>query len=292
MNGILRLTNNRYPVIKVLAAALLFSMPVSVTYAGAIRSADLFSNTLASEDRDDGSTDAVALGFTVRLNATNFSNVYVNTNGNVTFGSALGSINFTPPADPDAPTKPSSLSDADRPILAPFFADVDTSASGKIEYGQGIIAGKNVFGVNWIDVGYFDARDDKLNSFQLIITDRSDVKAGDFDFEFNYDKIAWETGSFSGGLDGLGRNSAHVGWSNGPGLAETYLELPGSGEFGAFLDGGPNSLVANSRLSPQPGRYVIEVRDGIPLSNVPLPAGLPLFLSGLAFLGWRSKKVG
>jgi hypothetical protein len=70
-------------------------------------------------------------------------------------------------------------------------------------------------GVNWIGFGYFPQAVDKLNSFQLIITDRSDIGVSDFDFEFNYHQIQWETGDASGGSDGLGGSSARAGWSNG-----------------------------------------------------------------------------
>ena len=56
-----------------------------------------------------------------------------------------------------------------------------------------------------------------LASFQVIVIDRSDLGAGDFDVEFNYARIPWETGDASGGIGGLGRRTASVGWSNGSG---------------------------------------------------------------------------
>ena len=59
--------------------------------------------------------------------------------------------------------------------------------------------------MNWHDVGYFDRGYDKTNDFQLVIIDRSDRSPGDWDFEFNYGRIQWETGDASGGLWGLGR---------------------------------------------------------------------------------------
>ena len=93
-------------------------------------------------------------------------------------------------------------------IIAPFFAYVDTRAVGSdlvsYAYGEGVIDGHNAFGVNWVNVGYFANHADKLNSFQLILIDRSDRNPGDFDVEFNYDRIQWETGDASGGVDGLG----------------------------------------------------------------------------------------
>ncbi|MCK7490428.1 MAG: hypothetical protein MZW92_00410 [Comamonadaceae bacterium] len=67
----------------------------------------------------------------------------------------------------------------------------------------------------WIDVGYFSTAADKLNSFQLILTDRSDTGAGNFDIEFNYDRILWETGGAGGGVNGFGGTSAAAGYTDG-----------------------------------------------------------------------------
>lgn len=147
--------------------------------------------------------------------------------------------------------------------------------------GTSTINGQGAFGVNWVDVGYFSRHTDKLNSFQLVLIDRSDIAAGDFDFELNYDKIQWETGDASGGSNGLGGSSARAGWTNG-GLDK--FELAGSGVNGAFLDGGPNALVSNSLNSNVDGRYTFSVRNGTvqpPAQGVP-DAGSTLAMLGLA----------
>ena len=92
-----------------------------------------------------------------------------------------------------------------------------------------------------------------------------DQGGGDFDIEFNYDQIQWEAGQASGGnADGLGGNSARVGFSNGTGDPGTFFELPGSGVPGSFLDSGPpdTALVLNSLNSDVPGRYVFFARSG------------------------------
>ncbi|MBX3637826.1 MAG: VPLPA-CTERM sorting domain-containing protein, partial [Rubrivivax sp.] len=198
----------------------------------------------------------------------NFSQLFVNNNGNVTFDAPLAT--FTP----------FPLINTPRQLLAPFFGDVDTRGAGSdvVRFGQAVIDSKNVFGVNWINVGYFPSATNKLNSFQLIITDRSDIAAGDFDFEFNYDQIQWETGGASGGVDGLGGNSARAGWSNG---ATASLELAGSAVNGAFLDGGPNALISGSLNSNVAGRYIFNVRSG---NVVPVPEPLSLALVAVALL--------
>ncbi len=236
--------------------------------AAAVRSGLFNTNTLTRND--DGSTGAVAIGFTANFFGTDYSQLFVNNNGNVTFNGPLST--FTP----------FGITTSTIPIIAPFFADVDTRnlASNEVTYGTGTVDGRNAFGVNWLGVGYFNSQADKLNSFQLVLIDRSDTGLGNFDIEFNYDGILWETGSASGGTNGLGGNSARVGYSNGAG---TFFELPGSGINGAFLDGGPNSLITNRLNSSVDGRYLFTARNGIIVDPNPIPT--PVLLPGLVGLG-------
>lgn len=201
---------------------------------------------------DDGSSGLVGLGFSVNYFGKNRSACYVNNNGNITFDSPLAT--FTP----------FGLVRTAREIIAPFFADVDTrnTASKLVYYGLDAVDGKRAFGVNYIDVGYFNEKAEKLNKFQVVLIDRSDTGIGNFDIEFNYERIQWETGDASGGTGGYGGTPAAVGWSNGTGEEGTFFEWPGSLISGQFLDGGPRALIRQRFNSNLPGRLVFRARDG------------------------------
>lgn len=222
----------------------------------------------------------VPVGFNLNFFGVTFNSVFVNTNGNVTLDSALGT--FTP----------FGLTATSRRIIAPFFADVDTrpAASNVVTFGNGTFNGRSTFGVNWVDVGYFDRHTDKTNSFQLLLVDRSDTGSGNFDIVFNYDRILFETGDASGGSGGFGGSSARAGFSNGTGAPGTSYELMGSAIAGSLIDGGANALISHRINSDIDGRYIFEARNGqIVVSPEPGTATFLSIGSLLFAVGWRLK---
>jgi hypothetical protein len=134
---------------------------------------------------DDDSTSAVNLPFSMNFFGTTYNQLYVNNNGNVTFGEPFGT--YTPFG---------LTGNIGVPIIAPFFADVYTLTPGSdvVHYGVDTVNGQQAFGVNWENVAYYAEPDGEdcppailLNSFQLIVIARPDTGAGNFDMEFNYD---------------------------------------------------------------------------------------------------------
>ncbi|MFZ0829330.1 MAG: nidogen-like domain-containing protein [Verrucomicrobiia bacterium] len=211
-----------------------------------------FTNFSLPPEDDNPSSNAI-LPFTINFFGAAYSNLWVNNNGNVTFDTYLNQ--FTPTA----------LNQLKIRIIAPYWGDVDTqnTNSSVVTYGSGMVGTNNAFGVNWVNVGYYQQLADKLVSCQLVIIDRSSDPSnapGDFDMEFNYFKVQWEWGAVSTG------SPARVGYSDGT----NDYELPGSGVEGAFLDtNGVTGLIYNSTNSTVPGRYVFYFRNGQPWQPSP-----------------------
>jgi hypothetical protein len=167
-----------------LLAGAALSLPASQSaWAGAVLTG-FDSNTLPADD--DGSTGVISLPFSIDFYGTTYNSLFINNNGNLTFNEAQST--YTPYGV--------GSSYVGQPIIAPFFADVDTrgTGSGLTSWGTGTYDGYQAIGVTWPGVGYYAAETDKLNAFQVLLVDRPDLGTGDFEIVFNYDQIQWETG--------------------------------------------------------------------------------------------------
>jgi len=153
---------------------------------------------------DDGSTASFQLPFDFCFYGTILNEFYINLNGNVSFGS--GYSEFTSTGFPVAGF----------PMLAPFWADVDTRTEiGEIWYK---VTATHVI-VIWDQVGYFQEHGDKRNTFELIFTNGTDPLIGvGNNVAFSFGDMTWTTGDASNGVNGFGGVPATVGVNRGDGI--------------------------------------------------------------------------
>jgi hypothetical protein len=169
--------------------------------------------TLALEPNDDGSTAAIELPFTFSLYGEDYTSCYINNNGNVSFVDPYPTFSSTP------------FPNNTYVMVAPFWADVDTRADSGATPGTLMYRlTPHALYVNWSAVGYFPSMTDKLNTFQLIISDGTDpVIPGGNNVSFCYGSMQWTTGAASEGIGGFGGTPATVGANRGDGI--NYLQL-------------------------------------------------------------------
>lgn len=183
-----------------------------------------------------------------------FTSFFVNNNGNVTFGQAVGS--FTPEAFPIVGTR----------MIAPFWGDVDTRGGGRPAHNGvywDVRPGRVV--VTWHNVGYYGSHDDHQNSFQLVI-ESNEILDQDhiWRVELRYARCEWTTGDASGGQGGRGGTPAQAGFNAGDG--QIARMLPGS-RSDAVL-----SLCRQSNVG-LPGVWIINIYNGMPQEIVPSTGG-------------------
>jgi hypothetical protein len=170
---------------------------------------------------DDASSSEIFLPFTFCFYGTNYTSCYINNNGNISFDASYSTFSSS--------SFPSSL----YTMIAPFWADVDNRGSGNVLYTLTPTA----LIVTWENVGYYNQQTDKLNTFQLIITDGLDpiLPTGN-NIGFNYGDMQWSTGDASGGANGFGGTPATVGINKGDGTS--YIQLGRFDQPGVAYDGG------------------------------------------------------
>ncbi|MFO0686565.1 MAG: nidogen-like domain-containing protein [Sandaracinus sp.] len=149
-----------------------------------------------------------------------YTSVFLNMNGSITFGRALGA--FTPASFP--------LPASSAPMIAAWWGDVDTRGvpaepdTNLVYYG----GDASHFVFTWIDVGYFDSHLDLRNAFQIVLTPVVGGGPGAFLAELRYHRCEWTTGDApsSGGHMGLGGIAAQAGFDAADGMH--FVMLPGS----------------------------------------------------------------
>lgn len=197
-------------------------IPVDPTFSVAPLSLGNSAGTAPNYRGDDSYTPVISLGFNFCLYGTTYTSCYINNNGNVSFGSPYTTFSSNP------------FPSASFAMVAPFWADVDTrnASSGLVYYKKTATA----LIVKWNNVGYFNSQADKLNDFQLIITDGTDpILPNGNNVAFCYGDMQWTTGSASSGTNGFGGTPATVGVNKGDGT--NFIQIGRFDKAGISYDG-------------------------------------------------------
>ena len=184
----------------------------------AIQPAPLGSGTTVLLLTNNGTYGPVSFGFNFEFYGGTYQQFYISNNGAISFGSPVAT--FDPAGFPQSV-----------PMIAPFWADVDTRLAGglvELVHGTNPFNGNPFVQVNWVNVGYFDRTNpanvpnlSKRNSFSLYIEDDplGDVVA------FIYHGLQWTTGDPQG-VNGLGAPGAEIGFNAGDGANFARLMRP------------------------------------------------------------------
>jgi hypothetical protein len=225
--------------------------------------------TQSMAPNDDQSSALIDIGMDFCFYEQNHTSLYINNNGNITFDGPVST--FSPIGFPNTFS----------PMIAPFWADVDTrngatNTSTNLVWHKSIDTDSNgspdLFVVTWDGVGYYNGQIDKLNTFQLILSSNANAFGLGLNAAFSYGSMNWTTGSASDGVDGFGGSPATVGINKGDGITSDQIGRfdNGSNVFDP-MNGGVHSL--DNQL------YFFNACQGI----VPTPGTLGLIgVAGLA----------
>lgn len=231
-------------------------------------------NASGFNSSDDGSYGPVALPFSYYLYGQYYNACYINTNGNISFGDYVTS--FTANGFPVTGDT----------LVGAFWADVDLGGIGVNVNQVKFKVTPHALYVNWINVGYYPDRTDKLNTFQIVITDGTDPVVPDgANTSFCYQDMQWTTGSancFDAGTQtctygansyscndsggngyGFCGNAANVGANKGDGV--NYIQFGRFDHPGTDYDGPFGASDGVSFLDNKNFRFATDISTG----NVP-----------------------
>jgi hypothetical protein len=182
---------------------------------------------------DDVTSGSIPIGFGCRFNGTMYNSIFVNTNGNVTFGS--GWTGFTP----------EDLTSTALHIIAGLWCDMGIGGLKPITFGAGeVVAGRKAFSAQCDE--WKKLSGSSFAKFQIVLIDRSEIDNGFFDIEINYDTVEFQDGAYAG----------YQGYN-----------FPNNGMTNAFVDSQLSTgLIHNQIGTPfdgdaRPGRYTFQFRE-------------------------------
>jgi len=233
-----------------------------------------WSNSMARND--DQSSARIDLGFNFCFYENDRDSVFINNNGNLTFGTPFAG--FTPSGFPSSGLQ----------MIAPFWGDVDTRNTTGANTNQvwhqfidlnGDLAIDTLV-VTWDAVGVFPNNNSEFNTFQVAISGIRNAFGGNIlgpgnNAMFSYGDMNWTVGTASGGA------AATVGINNGDGIR--YSQIGRFDHDGVDYDGEAGS---NDGVQYLNGRdYFFDACEGI----VPAPGTLALVGLGGLVAGRRRR---
>lgn len=210
------------------------------------------SNVGDPSGRNDDGYMALNLGFNFTLFGATYTGLFINNNGNVSFGNGISAF------------VPSGPTGADQPLISPWFGDVDTRGglSGVVHY-QLDTPGQLI--VTWDNVGYYNSHADLLNSYQLVL--RSDdyvLPNGEGQIGFFYKGMQWEGTDTS--------TVAAIGFGDGAGNGQVL--------DGSSSQAGLNLVAANHHIWFDANLVVVP-----PIPGVPEPMTWVMMVAGMGMAG-------
>ncbi|MEM7422908.1 MAG: Hint domain-containing protein [Pseudomonadota bacterium] len=180
------------------------------------------TNGVDTGNLDDGAVNVdVSSVFSAGMDVggSNYTDLYINSNGSITFGGAEVFYNET-------------ISSADNPMIAPFLTDVDISNGGDIHWD--LDAANGAVTITWDGVAPYSGTGN--NSFQVVLTDAGN---GNFDVEFIYADIQYTNGSSGTATAGFADGSGSETPLDGSGNASTMSgyeshDFGGGGSSGTY----------------------------------------------------------
>jgi hypothetical protein len=216
---------------------------------------------------DDSSFGAVGLPFSINYFGTTYNSIFVNNNGNATFGGSTSSFS------------PSPLNtQTTRPMIAPFWTDLDS----RLDPLGAIVAGTGGSGVyfnqvsptevviTWDRLGYFSENYSGRAQFQLVLQDpNSAIPAGQGVIGFFY------------GGETCGSDSHNVSIGFGDGLAAVN-----PGEISVFSG---STCAASGQFTGN--NWFGLSGAGVPITGVPEPGSIALLGIGLAAVASLRRRI-
>ena len=213
------------------------------------------TSTLTAGNVDDGSVyvdvSAVFGDAGLNLYGANYSGLYVNSNGLISFDG------------PNTAYSGNGLEDLNGPAIAPFWADHNLNNGGEIYWDVDPDAGTVT--VTWKDVAPYSGTG--TNSYQVVLSNTGD---GNFDVEYVYEKVQWTAGDNNQAIAGITDGGSNSYALDGSGEAAGLQQLDKHGSSNHDDKGTFELSVVNGEPDPRDGavdggggndNFVLDVLD-------------------------------